>query len=61
MRIPFSAIDTRAPRVGLELRAGFFGIRGVEPQRDHLSWQTTDGRTFHVPERFGILRLGPGQ
>jgi hypothetical protein len=61
MRIPFAAIESRPVRPGLELRAGFFRISGVEPQRGYLSWHTTDGRTFHVPERFGILRLGPDQ
>jgi hypothetical protein len=61
MRIPFAAIESGPVRPGLELRAGFFRISGVEPQRGYLSWHTTDGRTFHVPERFGILRLGPDQ
>lgn len=56
MKIPFEAIATGAPAAGRELRAGFFRIAGAEPKK-YVSWQVTGGKTFHVPEKFGILRL----
>jgi hypothetical protein len=56
MRIPFSAIDTRPPEPGRELRIGLFRIAGVTT-KTHYSWQPTNGVTFHVPEAFGVLRL----
>ncbi len=56
MKIPFAAIATWPPAAGRELRAGFFRIAGPEP-KTHVSWQATDGKTFHIPEKFGIVRL----
>jgi hypothetical protein len=56
MKIPFIALAV-APAAGRELRAGFFRIAGVAPSKKHVSWQPTGGRTFHAPEKFGILRL----
>ena len=56
MKIPFAAFASGPPAVGRELRAGFFRIAGPEP-KTHVSWQATGGKTFHVPEKFGILRL----
>jgi hypothetical protein len=57
MRIPFAALDTPAPRPGLELRLGLFRIAGAEEPRTRYVWQPTGRPTFHVPEAFGILRL----
>jgi len=57
MKIPFEAIAPWPPAAGRELRAGVFRIAGVEPNRKHVSWQVTGGKTFHAPEKFGILRL----
>lgn len=57
MKIPFSAIDSRSPVPGNELRLGLFRIEGEAPNRIHVSWQTTGGKTFHTPERFQVLRL----
>jgi hypothetical protein len=56
MRIPFSAIDTRAPEPGRELRIGLFRIAGVTTKK-HYAWQPTGQETFHVPQAFGVLRL----
>lgn len=56
MRIPFSAIDTRAPQIGRELRIGLFRLAGANPKKNY-SWQPTGGVTFHVPQAFGTLRL----
>lgn len=57
MRIPFSAIDTRPPEKGRELRIGLYRIGGVDPRKQYYTWRPTDGVTFHYPKAFGILRL----
>ena len=57
MKIPFAAIDARKPAAGNELRIGLYRIEGPAPNRVHVSWRATDGKTFHMPEQFGILKL----
>ena len=57
MKIPFTAIDSRKPASGNKLRIGLFRMEGVQPNRILMSWQTTDGKTFHMPEKFGTLEL----
>ncbi|MFN7920167.1 MAG: SMP-30/gluconolactonase/LRE family protein [Bryobacteraceae bacterium] len=57
MKIPFTALGDAAPAAGRELRAGFFRIAGVDPNKKFISWQATDGKSFHVPDKFGTLRL----
>ena len=57
MRIPFAAIDARAPSEGQELRIGLYRIGGTEPARTYYAWRPTGQATFHVPEAFGTLRL----
>jgi 6-phosphogluconolactonase len=60
MRIPFRAIDSRAPENGRTLRIGLFRISGANT-RQHHTWRPTGGVTFHAPEAFGTLRLSAGQ
>jgi hypothetical protein len=57
MKIPFSAIGGAAPAAGREIRAGLFRLQGSGAEKKFVSWQATGGRTFHAPEKFGILRL----
>ena len=57
MRIPFGAIDARAPADGQELRIGLYRIAGTEPARTYYAWRPTGQATFHVPQAFGTLRL----
>lgn len=57
MRIPFSAIDANAPKPGAELRINLFRCQGPPPDRTLLTWQASMSQTFHVPERFGLLKL----
>ncbi len=57
MRIPFTAIDSRPPRIGNVLRVNFFRSQGAPPDRHLLAWQAPMGESFHVPERFGRLEL----
>ncbi len=56
MRIPFTAIDSRPPQQGRELRIGLYRIAGADP-RTYYAWQPTGQTTFHVPQAFGTLRL----
>lgn len=56
MKIPFAAIDPRAPARGRTLRVGLYRIAGSDP-RTFYAWQPTGQRNFHVPEAFGTLRL----
>ena len=57
MKIPFEALGGAPPAPAGELRAGFFRIAGRDPDKKKISWQATGTTTFHVPEKFGILRL----
>ena len=57
MKIPFKSLGVSSPVSGTKLRVGIFRCAGREPSRKLLSWQITGARSFHVPERFGILAL----
>jgi hypothetical protein len=57
MRIPFAAIDQRPPADGNTFRINLFRAQGPPSQRKYIVWQPTMSDTFHVPERFGILKL----
>ncbi len=57
MRIPFSAIDTRPPEKGRELRAGLYRIAGVGESKKYYAWRPTGQTSFHVPAAFGRIRL----
>jgi hypothetical protein len=57
MKIPFEAIGGGPAISGREFRAGFFRITDHDPDKKKISWQATGRTTFHVPEKFGTLRL----
>jgi hypothetical protein len=57
MQIPFSAIVQHAPGVGDSLRINFYRGQGPLSDLKQITWQPTMSETFHVPERFGILKL----
>jgi hypothetical protein len=57
MEIPWSSIDTRPAKDGLEMRANFYRIERQPPDRMLITWRPTQAKSFHVPEAFGILRL----
>jgi Carbohydrate family 9 binding domain-like len=57
MRIPFSAIDHQVPVAGHRLRINFFFSQGTPAHHHELAWQPPLKETFHVPERFGLIRL----
>ena len=60
MRIPFAAMNVRDPRPGAQWRVNFFRAsgKGGQEHRKFLAWSIIpEGKTFHVPARFGILKL----
>jgi hypothetical protein len=57
MRVPFSALQGHPPAVGEGLRINLFRSQGPPPNRVAVVWQPTMSNTFHVPEKFGLLRL----
>ena len=57
MRIPYSAIDNRAPAPGNVLRVNLFRSQGPLPHLQQITWQAPMSDSFHVPERFGLLKL----
>ena len=60
MRIPVSALNVSAIHAGDKWRANFFRAagQGADEHRQFLAWSTIpEGRTFHVPTRFGILEF----
>jgi hypothetical protein len=57
MKIPWAVLDDTPPSVGKTLRVNFFRSQGPSSNRKEIAWQPTMSETFHVPERFGVLRL----
>ena len=57
MRIPFSAIDARPPVAGNTLRINLFVSQGPQKNHQEVAWRAPLKETFHVPERFGLIRL----
>jgi hypothetical protein len=57
MKIPYAAIDTRATVEGNVLRINLFRSQGPKPAQHHIAWQAPMKDSFHVPERFGLLKL----
>ena len=60
MRIPLPAVNAKDPRPGSPWRANFFRAagKGRDEHRKFLAWSIIpEGKTFHVPTRFGVLKL----
>ena len=60
MRIPLSAVGVDKIRNGDQWRVNFFRAagHGGDEKRTFLAWSSIpQGGTFHVPNRFGILRF----
>ena len=60
MRIPLSSMNVGAINVGTQWRANFFRAAGTgdDTHRKFLAWSVIpEGKTFHVPTRFGVLTL----
>jgi Carbohydrate family 9 binding domain-like len=57
MRIPYAAIDPRPAAAGNTLRINLFRSEGPTSHQHAVTWQAPMKSTFHVPERFGLIRL----
>jgi hypothetical protein len=57
MRIPYAAIDPRPAAAGNTLRINLFRSEGPPSHQHAVAWQAPMKSTFHVPERFGLIRL----
>jgi hypothetical protein len=57
MKIPFSAIDSRSPAPGNTLRLNLFRGQGPPSNLHEITWQAPMSKSFHVPARFGLLKL----
>jgi len=60
MRIPVSSMGVREMRPAAEWRLNFYRADGLgdDSQRRFMSWSTIpEGKTFHVPTRFGIIKF----
>ena len=57
MRIPLTAIDTRPASPGNTLRLNLFRSQGPPEHLHEITWQPPMSKSFHVPEKFGLLKL----
>jgi Carbohydrate family 9 binding domain-like len=57
MKIPITAVDTRPPKPGNEMRINLYRQDGAGTNRDFLAWQPPGIWNPHHPEKFGLLRL----
>jgi hypothetical protein len=57
MKIPFKAIDSRPPSRGNFFRVNLYRTEGTPPNSKQIMWQPVMSNSFHIPERFGLLRL----
>jgi len=56
-RIPFKALDTRTVKAGNTFRVNFYRTEAGPHDPKEIMWQPVMSDSFHVPERFGLLRL----
>jgi hypothetical protein len=57
MRIPWAAIEARPPVVGDTMRINLFRSQGSPSHQQAVAWQPPMNNSFHIPERFGLIRL----
>jgi hypothetical protein len=57
MRIPIAALEARFPAPGNIVRFDLFRSQGPPPIQKEITWQPPMNDTFHVTERFGVLKL----
>lgn len=57
MRIPMDKIDKRAPKIGNLMRINFYRFQGPPSDRKQIAWNPTGVNNYHVPEKFGTLKL----
>ena len=57
MKIPFRTLGVNAPAAGANFRANVYRTDGPPDDPKEVMWQSVMGKTFHAPERFGLLKL----
>jgi hypothetical protein len=57
LKIPFKAIDTPSPATGKMFRVNLYRTEGPPGKSKEIMWQPVMSDSFHMPERFGLLRL----
>ncbi len=57
MRIPLASIDKRTAAEDNTLRINLFLSEGRPAKHREIAWQAPMSDTFHVPEKFGLIRL----
>lgn len=57
LKIPFKALDSVAPSGGRTYRVNLFRTEGGPKDGKEIVWQAPMSETFHVPEKFGLLKL----
>lgn len=57
LQIPWAAIDSHPAKVGAEFRMNLYRSQGPPKNHRSITWQSTLNANFHVPERFGLLKL----
>ena len=57
VRIPFAALSVPSAVPGTKFRVNFYRTEGPPESSKEIMWQPVMSKTFHVPERFGLLQL----
>jgi hypothetical protein len=57
MRIPLAALADSPAAPGSRFRINLFRSQGPPLRQKQITWLSPMGQSFHVPERFGLLRL----
>jgi hypothetical protein len=57
LRIPFAALMVGPAIPGSRFRVNFYRTEGPPQSATEIMWQPVMSKTFHVPERFGLLQL----
>jgi len=57
MKIPFASLNVQTPTPGMKFRANFYRTDGGGSDSKEVMWQSVRSKTFHMPERFGLLKL----
>lgn len=58
MKIPFASLNVQAPAPGMNFRVNLYRTDGRGSDSKGVMWQAVRSKTFHMPERFGLLKLG---
>jgi len=57
LKIPFKSVDGETPTAGKTYRLNLFRTEGGPNEGKEILWQPTMSETFHVPEKFGLMKL----